>query len=310
MINLEWLRTFKTIYEKGSMTAAAKALFISQPGVSLHLSSLENHVGYQLFERRPRKLIPTEHGKLLYNAIVDPINHLQKTEKNFQRGAQKEIPSVTVGMCFEAFQMSLERHVSQLPFNLILEFCDYPELLQKLEKNVVDIVVTPQKFEAKNISYRPFSKANIILVAGRGTDTHDFEAILKRNNPQEILQWLKGPKWYGITGDNEYLRRFWQLNFNTHPDFRPNYIVPNIRSIVRSLSSAPGLAVIPDFLCHSEIQSGALQILWRGFTPLSSTLYFARRKKTLYPDQITRIEEILEKEIPRPLPEGGSDLHI
>ena len=66
MMNLEWLRTFKAIYDKGSMTEAARMLCISQPGVSLHLSALENHVGYRLFDRLHRKLLPTERGKLLY----------------------------------------------------------------------------------------------------------------------------------------------------------------------------------------------------------------------------------------------------
>lgn len=51
MVNLEWYRTFKTVYKKGTLTSAAEALFISQPGVSLHLSSLESYVGYKLFER-------------------------------------------------------------------------------------------------------------------------------------------------------------------------------------------------------------------------------------------------------------------
>lgn len=37
--NLEWLRTFKAIYETGTLSAAAQELFISQPGVSLHLNS-------------------------------------------------------------------------------------------------------------------------------------------------------------------------------------------------------------------------------------------------------------------------------
>lgn len=299
MINLEWLRTFKTIYEKGSMTAAAEALFISQPGVSLHLSSLESYVGYKLFERLPRKLIPTERGKLLYNAVVDPINRLQEAEKNFQKSTRRDTPSLTIGMCFETFQETLEKYVPQLPFNLILEFGEYRELLQKMEKGVIDLVVTPQRIEIKGIVYRPFSRENIILVAGRGTDTRDFKGILKQNDPDKILEWLKSQKWYGITGDNEHLRRFWQLNFNSHPDFRPNYIVPNIHSIIRSLASAPGLGVIPDFLCLSEIERGDIRILWRGFTPLSNTLYIARRKNTLHPDQIRQIEEILEKEMPR-----------
>ena len=42
MVNLEWYRTFKAVYKTGTLTGAAEVLFISQPGVSLHLSSLES----------------------------------------------------------------------------------------------------------------------------------------------------------------------------------------------------------------------------------------------------------------------------
>ena len=94
-------------------------------------------------------------------------------------------------------------------------------------------------------------------MAGRGTATGEFDEILKRRERDDLLEWLKSQKWYGITGDNEHLRRFWQQNFNTHPDFRPNYIVPNIHSIIRSLCVAPGLGVLPDFLCLREIERGS-----------------------------------------------------
>ena len=39
--DLEWFRTFKAIFDTGTMSDAAKELNISQPGVSLHLSSLD-----------------------------------------------------------------------------------------------------------------------------------------------------------------------------------------------------------------------------------------------------------------------------
>ncbi|UON85535.1 LysR family transcriptional regulator [Dyadobacter chenwenxiniae] len=48
MLNLEWFRTFKVVYEVGTLSAAAQSLFISQPGVSLHLSALESYTGYRL----------------------------------------------------------------------------------------------------------------------------------------------------------------------------------------------------------------------------------------------------------------------
>jgi DNA-binding transcriptional LysR family regulator len=107
----------------------------------------------------------------------------------------------------------------------------------------------------------------------------------------EIETWLKQQKWYGTTGDMEHLRKFWQLNFNKHPDFRPNYIVPNINSIVRCLSSGSGLAVVPDFLCKNEIENGAVQLIWKGNNPLVNKLYFASRKKNEHLSEINLIKE-------------------
>ena len=298
MLNLEWLRTFKTIYEKGSLTGAAEALYISQPGASLHLSSLESYVGFKLFERQPRKLIPTERGKLLYNSIVDPLRQLHEVETHFQKSTREDIPTITAGMCFETFQISLEKHLPDLKFNLIAEFGDYRELLQKLKQGVIDIVVTPHKVEKSGLEFVPFSRENIILAAGRGTDTRQFEHLLRSAKKEELVDWLITQTWYGIAGDNEHLHRFWQTNFGGRPDFRPNFIVPNIHSIVRSLSSSPGLAVIPDFLCSKEIESGSISLLWKGYAPISNTLYFATPKDTLYPEQIEVIRDLLKAEMP------------
>lgn len=298
MINLEWLRTFKTIYEKGSMTAAAEALFVSQPGVSLHLSSLEAHVGYRLFERAPRKLIPTERGKLLYNGIVDPILKLEAIEKYIQQTTSKGAPTITVGMCFETFQEVLEKHVPDFGFDLILEFGDYGELLKKLEKGLVDVVVTPKKGSEKGITYTPVSQENIILAAGKRQECELFAELSRGKRKEDLLEWITSQKWYGIAGDNEHLRRFWKLNFKTHPDFRPNYIVPNIHSVIRSLASGPGLSVIPDFLCRKETESGDIKVLWKGYKPLTNTLYAARRTHTANTEQIDEIERILKEELP------------
>lgn len=298
MLNLEWLRTFRTIYEKGSLTAAAEALYISQPGASLHLSSLESYVGYRLFERRPRQLIPTERGKLLYNSVTDPLRQLEEVEVNFQKTTREDIPTITVGMCFETFQNSLEKYLPELDFNLIAEFDGYRELLEKLDQGIIDIVVTPHREEKKGISYQPFSQENIVLIAGQGTDTSGFEAAMERNDKDQLIDWLKSQIWFGITGDNEHLHKFWKLNFDGHPDFRPNYIVPNIHSILRSLRVSPGLAIVPDFLCLKEFDEGSITLLWRGYKRLQNTLYFAANKQTIYAESIKKIEACLKREMP------------
>ncbi|PWJ40898.1 LysR family transcriptional regulator [Sediminitomix flava] len=296
MVNLEWYRTFKAIYEKGTLTAAAEALFISQPGVSLHLSSLESYVGYKLFDRSSRKLVPTERGKLLYNSVIDPILKLEEVESMFQRSTEKDTPTISLGMCFETFQFSLEKYLHTFPFNLILQFGGYQDLVSKLEKGVVDLIVTPHLQETKGIIHEPFSKETILLVGSQGVEKAEFDEALKLGQ-KEVIKWLKEQKWYGVAGDNEHSSRFWQNNFGGAPDFRPNFIVPNINSIVRCLCMGKGLAIIPDFLCKHEIEKGEIQVIWEGKTPISNTLYFAYRKKTIYAKEIEMIQNILTKEM-------------
>ncbi|MBG6188715.1 LysR family transcriptional regulator [Flavobacterium sp. CAN_S2] len=292
MVNLEWYRTFKAVYKTGTLTNAAEELFISQPGVSLHLSSLENYVGYKLFDRTGRKMVPTEKGKVLYNFIIEALTKLEEAEKNFQRSTEKNTPTISVGMCFETFQITLEQYISTLPFNVIIQFGEYPEMVENLEKGILDLIITPQMVVKNAIEYQAFSSETIVLVGGSEIDDFEFNSIAKKGDIQAIELWLKQQKWYGTTGDMEHLRRFWQLNFNKHPDFRPNYIVPNLNSIIRCLSSGKGLAVVPDFLCRKEIDNGTIKLIWEGKTPLKNTLYFATRKKTMYEEEIALIKKI------------------
>ncbi len=292
MVNLEWYRTFKAVYKTGTLTSAAEILFISQPGVSLHLSSLENYVGYKLFDRTGRKMVPTEKGKVLYNFIIESLSKLEEAEKNFQRSTEKNTPTISIGMCFETFQITLEQYISTLPFNVIIQFGEYPEMVESLEKGILDLIITPQMVVKNAIEYQAFSSETIVLVGGNEIDLVQFNTIEKEQTIHEIELWLKQQKWYGTTGDMEHLRRFWQLNFNKHPDFRPNYIVPNLNSIVRCLSSGVGLAVVPDFLCRKEIENGLIKLIWEGKIPLKNTLYFATRKKTMYQEEIALIKKI------------------
>lgn len=295
MVNLEWYRTFKAIYKTGTLTGAAEALFISQPGVSLHLSSLEAYVGYKLFDRTGRKMIPTERGKVLYNAISEPLTKLEEVEKNFQKSTEKHTPTISVGMCFETFQTTLEQYVSSLPFNLIISFGEYREMLDQLDKGILDLIITPKKGTSPNILQEAFSSEQIVLVGGNDVDVKGFQEILSNGDLERIENWLKQEKWYGTTGDMEHLFQFWLLNFGHKPKFRPNYIVPNLNSIIRCLKGGVGLAVVPDFLCKNEIDNSEIQLLWEGKEKLVNTLYFGCRKKTMYQNEIDHIKGLFRK---------------
>jgi len=292
--NLEWLRTFKAIYESGTLSAAAQELFISQPGVSLHLNSLEAFTGYKLFDRSARKMVPTEKGKILYNFILEPMKKLETGEQHFHKRAEDERVTISVGMCFETFQYTLEEHIAELPFNLIIKFGEYPQMQQDLDNGLLDLIVTPQKGNQQNLQYLPFSKERIVLIAGNETDTTEIENLLRKDDNQAVAAWLKKQRWYSTAADMDHLKNFWLKQFSEHPDFSPNYIVPNISSIIRCLSDSTGFSIVPDFLCHEAICSKKIKAVWEGNEPVENTLYFGTRKKTMYQQEIEQLEELLQ----------------
>lgn len=293
--NLEWIRTFRAIYETGTLSSAAQELFISQPGVSLHLNSLEAFTGSKLFDRSARKMVPTEKGKILYNYVLESLKKLEKAEQHFHKRSQDERITISVGMCFETFQYTLEEHIAELPFNLIIKFGEYPQMQQDLDNGLLDLIITPKKGNQQNLEYRPFSKERIVLIAGSNTETTEIKELLDKQHIKESVDLLKKQLWYSTAADMEHLKNFWLQHFGEHPDFSPNFIVPNISSIIRCLSGGKGFSIVPDFLCTEAIAEGKIKLIWEGITPVENTLYFGTRKKTMYKDEIAQLEQLLEE---------------
>jgi DNA-binding transcriptional LysR family regulator len=293
MMNLEWLRTFKTIYETGNLSAAANELYISQPGVSLHLRSLETYTGYRLFERETRKMIPTQRAIILYNCIFDSMNTLTQVEQTINRNSKIDKPTIGVGMGFETFEHTLEEHVAKLPFNLILKCGEYSDMLHDLDTGALDLVLTPQKGQHPNLEYIPFTKERIVLICGSETDTTALDALILNGKPTDIRQWLKEQVWFTTAADMEHLKHFYLANFDCLPDFKPNYVVPNFGSILRCLQGGKGFAVMPDFLCRKEMLNKTVRQAWEGCSLVENMLHFAKRKKAIHSKEIKQLEELL-----------------
>lgn len=56
----EWYRTFLQVLETGSLSAAARAMGLTQPTVGRHVDSLENALALKLFTRSFDGFKPTE----------------------------------------------------------------------------------------------------------------------------------------------------------------------------------------------------------------------------------------------------------
>lgn len=62
-MTLRHLRVFLAVVDSGSMSGAARALYIAQPSVSGAVAELEAHYGALLFERIGRRLVITPAGE-------------------------------------------------------------------------------------------------------------------------------------------------------------------------------------------------------------------------------------------------------
>lgn len=301
MVNLEWYRTFKAIYENGTLTKASVALYASQPGVSLHLNALEAYVGKTLFERTSRRMIPTEDGKLLYAYIIDGLIKLEKAEQHFKKTTQEKKASINIGMCSEMFQLIIEPEIPRLNFDLEARFGAHTDLIKDLDNGILDLVITPNKQHDKkqSVRYIPFSKEKIILIAGRKTNVSKIQEYIAKNDLKELEAVLLDNHWYSASNEMEHFRRFWFENFQKKPSFKPNYILPSITSIIRCLADDEGLAVVPDFLCQTDIANQRVLHVWDGNANTENILYFAVQAKSQYKKEIGLLQEIFRNKMPQ-----------
>ncbi|WP_437918709.1 LysR family transcriptional regulator [Sphingobacterium sp. LRF_L2] len=293
--SLEWFRTFKAIYETGTLSGAAKQLFVSQPGVGIHLNSLETYTGYPLFERKARKMVPTERGHLLYQQMQHSLNVLEEIQGRFRRKSGADRPTISVGMCVETFQQALEQHIPYIDFNLIMQFGENGKLTELLENGGADLILTTKPKEDNILEFEAFATETLMVVCGKNTDLSVWE-VLDKKDPKAMRDWFQQQIWYNTASDMKLLNQFWEANFGIMPEFVPNFIVPNKFSIIRCLSVGKGLAVIPDFICRDAFAKDDIKILWKGVKDVTNTMYFGTRKKSLYTEQIKFLKETLASE--------------
>jgi DNA-binding transcriptional LysR family regulator len=180
-----------------------------------------------------------------------------------------------------------------LPFNLILRFGEYPQMLHDLDTGALDLILTSQKGRQPSLEYTPFITERIVLICGSETNTEQFDKLLLANERTAVRKWLKEQVWYTTAADMEHLQHFWVTNFESLPDFRPNYVVPNFSSILRCLRNGKGFAVMPDFLCKKEITNKTIKLAWEGSPHVENMLHFGKRKKTIHANEIRQLEQIL-----------------
>jgi DNA-binding transcriptional LysR family regulator len=96
-LNLDQLRTLVAIADLGTFSAAAQALHLAQPTVSLHISELESRMGATLVLRGGRRVQPTPAGAVLVERARVLLREADETMEAVKRHVQGQSGRVRLG---------------------------------------------------------------------------------------------------------------------------------------------------------------------------------------------------------------------
>ncbi len=95
-VNIEHYRVFFEVAQKKSFSAAANALFVSQPAVSQTITSLEKTLGVRLFIRSSKGVSLTKEGEHLIQYVEPALSMLKTGEVRIQEDLKLERGEVKI----------------------------------------------------------------------------------------------------------------------------------------------------------------------------------------------------------------------
>ena len=102
------LKVFYTVALKGSFTAAAKDLGITQPAVSNHISELESAVGDTLFNRSRKETVLTSKGRILFEYAEKILNLYRCADRELVPIKRDERKHLSIAVVPEAARCMLD----------------------------------------------------------------------------------------------------------------------------------------------------------------------------------------------------------
>jgi DNA-binding transcriptional LysR family regulator len=262
MVNLEWYRTFKSVYKNGNFSLAAKELFISQPAVSQQIVMLEAHVGYKLFNRKSKGVEPTEYAKLLNNLIIDALDRLENVENGFRAKAFNANRLLSVGISRHLMSSIGSALVVKFDF---IDFTFYTNdaLFDLVNSKKLDFAIVTKKFDTFDTIQKKLGEIKQLIVGSTNIDLSILKPKIKAKDNMAIENWLNDQKWYSHDAGISHIKLFWLHVFGKkRPSMIANYIIPSEYEMLEILSNNTGVAVAWDINSKNLIQKNKLQLIW------------------------------------------------
>jgi DNA-binding transcriptional LysR family regulator len=294
MVNLEWYRSFIEVYRVGTVSGAAQVLHLTQPAVSQHIAALEAALGQPLFQRMPRRMLPTDEGKRLYTQIAAAIEQLESITTRISPVDAPQL--IRIGTPQEFFAGQILNRLPQSK-NLLyrIQFGVAQDLIEQLIKGKLDMVVATQKISRSELEYQLVYKENFWLVAPPGT-VMSIPSESLQVDLNSLEQWLRGQPLIAYSEELPIVRRFWRVVFGRRLDVVPRLVMPDLQMIRQAIAAGFGFSVLPDYLCKEMVDSRALTLILKPMDAVSNQIWLAYRKSERQSQRTQLLLDLLNSE--------------
>ena len=257
-MNLKQLEAFVKVTESGSFSKAAKVLFLTQPTVSAHISSLEKELGSRLFVRNTKEVKLSEDGKQLYQYARQMIELEEEIERVFSKDAQREDKCITIATSTIPAQYVLP--------GILAKFREaYPEeqfrisendscgVVEQVAGHLVYIGFTGTVLEKKHCRYMPFYRDELVVIM---PNTEFYREIQKR---YQTISWIKNESIIMReegSGTRKETEKILKKSGIALDSLHIVASIENPEAIKKSVKSGLGVTIISRLAAEEEIRTG------------------------------------------------------
>ena len=188
-MELRDLEYFMTIVREGSLTGAARALHLSQPGITRSLKALEDELGKQLVIRGSRRVVLTEEGMMLRRRAEELLQLADRAVSEIRasdaviEGDIYICAGETRGIRFlsEAARRLMDRYPA---VRLNISSGDRKDVTEELENGLIDFGILLEPIDATRYDFIPIPYEDVWGVIMKKDDPL---AEKKSIHPEELI---------------------------------------------------------------------------------------------------------------------------
>lgn len=272
-MNTEALEYFIKVYEKNSVTAAAKDLFITPQGVSKTIRQLEMELEAELFYRSSRGMEATKAGELLY-ARAKHIHYLIediKKEISIISGKKGTLNVVITYSITSILPVDLLYHFSKEYPDIQIKLKEYPDEypLTQIFQEEVDVGLVIGTEDIENCEFELIAEGQVVVIVSRNHPLASKEEISVTDLASETLV----VKTAGEGKENSFIEKCLEQGFSPHV----MHEFGNIISAHRLCERNGAVAISIDFV-EESLNNDNLKLI-RLKEKIPQDIYMVSRKR-------------------------------